>query len=590
MSKIKTPETLTASQRAADLGIPIPGYKSDAVMTAKPTNIKQLEQARSVLNLGLPTLRSAGPMPNMDPNGDPNDSFMLLSITDIEPYRLNPRTDPNPLYEEIKASIRADGITNILTVTRRPGAAKYHPYGGGNTRLAIATELYQEGDQRFAKLNVVCKAWRGDANVLSAHISENENRGDVSFWNKAYGVNNFKIACEQELGRLLTTTELSKELKNHGINYGIRVVQNFFFAIEHLAPVGPWLQASAVNTAIRPFITGVYEIAKKLDRAQQVQDCVAEVLGRYRADLSALEARNVELDFAERQPALLDVATLIVDIQAAIAGVLRVTVDQIGLMMSAFQADSRISKEDLTTIQARSKGPVKAGAPGNSPQAPVQAPLVGMLGVAKKAATPAAEPNRPHVVHEPTARPSATDSALPVAAHRIKDLPAHVAPDSALAPILSLLLEISDLVMLSDVLLCLPELMPFGYLVDMPADLQKVESHVVPEPSLRAATWKFLAALSYQLDPRWFQLIDPQQSTWAHLISQGATAFMEQYGLVFSARTDEFGNPEMGLNEVAALFGQPDLGYLLISLLRAMEQLRLNHPERFVPPTSAMPG
>jgi hypothetical protein len=38
----------------------------------------------------------------------------------------------------------------------------------------------------------------------------------------------------------------------------------------------------------------------------------------------------------------------------------------------------------------------------------------------------------------------------------------------------------------------------------------------------------------------------------------------------------------MLLAEVYVMFSQPELGYLTVQLLRAMEQLRLDHPERFV--------
>ena len=165
---MRTPETLTAADRAArlkltgrDLG------EAEASTTDDPShdqsvnskNDRYRDRARESLNVGSP--RSA--TTDLDPRAEADMSFALLEIGDIEEYSLNPRTGVNPRFEEIKASIRADGITNMLTVTRRPGAVKYFPYGGGNTRLKIARELFAEGDTRFTRLNVVTKAWPGEA-------------------------------------------------------------------------------------------------------------------------------------------------------------------------------------------------------------------------------------------------------------------------------------------------------------------------------------------------------------------------------------------------------------------------------------------
>lgn len=596
MNTKRTPETLSAAQRASSLGIP----KTEApqLSTTTERNQKYAVQARSALNLGLPALKPNAPAsPNMNPQLDPDGSFMLLGIHDLEVYSKNPRTGVNPRYEEIKASIRADGISNIISVTRRPGAPKYHPYGGGNTRLQIAKELYEEGDQRFARLNVVVKAWPGDAAVLSAHLAENENRGDISFWEKALGVAQFKREREAEIGKPLTAGELNKELKSRGINFGIKVLQNFAFAIEHLSPVGPWLQARSVNSSIRPCVAALLDIGdNKLDIGKGIAEAFHSILTRYAADLKALESFNESVDANERKPVELNSDALLADIQAAAAAQFGISTDVVPLWISANENDSRIDAAALKAIGVRTGGlpqpPAETGSKPLQPpstgqnstplpqagraQGSVQQPLGGMLGLAK----PTGQPQPPQ------------QSAAPVAptvdaAHRVKDLPPQIQADSPLAPVLSLLLEISDLVMLGDVVLCVPQ-MPFGYLMDMPAQLNQVDGAVVPYPVLRGAAWKFLTSLSYQLDLTWLAKVDPQQSTWVQALAQGAQAFTERYGQVFGARTDDFGNPEMGLGEISAIFGQPELGYLLTRLLRAMEQLRVDHPARFVSPSESI--
>ena len=73
---------------------------------------------------------------------DPTTHHKVLTIDLIKPYDRNPRRTINPLYDEIKASIRAKGgLNNLLTVTRRPGDPQYMVVAGGNTRLMILKEF-----------------------------------------------------------------------------------------------------------------------------------------------------------------------------------------------------------------------------------------------------------------------------------------------------------------------------------------------------------------------------------------------------------------------------------------------------------------
>ena len=88
----------------------------------------------------------------MKPGDDFDGSVMRLRCTDIKPYDHNPRTSTNAKYAEIKAGILERGglPTGALSVTKRPGSSQYMLYMGGNTRLAIIKELWEEtGDSRF---------------------------------------------------------------------------------------------------------------------------------------------------------------------------------------------------------------------------------------------------------------------------------------------------------------------------------------------------------------------------------------------------------------------------------------------------------
>ena len=63
---------------------------------------------------------------------------------------------------------------------------------------------------------------------------------------------------------------------------------------------------------------------------------------------------------------------------------------------------------------------------------------------------------------------------------------------------------------------------------------------------------------------------------------QGPDVFRQTYASCLNGFTADSGDPAMLLAEVYLMFSQPELGYLTVQLLRAMEQFRLDCPERFV--------
>lgn len=143
---------------------------------------------------------------------------LVLSLDDIELYDRDPRQSPNAEYTRIKASIQAQGIDQPLVVTRRPDAERYLIAAGGNTRLKILRELFAEtGDARFGRVACVAKPWRGEAEVVLAHLRENDLRGGLTFVDKARAVREVRQLIEQEEGQVsLTQVELTQLLKARG--------------------------------------------------------------------------------------------------------------------------------------------------------------------------------------------------------------------------------------------------------------------------------------------------------------------------------------------------------------------------------------
>lgn len=581
---MRTPELLTATQRAARLKLtgrapaegeaPItPNDSSEPSLDSK--QVLDRTQVRETFGVDSPPSASAAS--DLLPQADL--SFSLLEIDDLEEYRLNPRTGLNPCYDEIKASIRADGITNMLTVTRRPGASRYSPYGGGNTRLRIARELFQEGDQRFARLNVLVKSWPGEAAVISAHLAENENRGDISFWEKAQGVASFQREFESSTGRKLAANELNKELKRLGLSYGIRMIQNFAFAVENLEPIGPWLRSREVNTSVRPGVSSYIEIGERLDKTVELREGLQRVLTQRHNQLVALQQRNDERDENEQIAVELDADALLEELQDAAAAALGVASSSIPLMASALVQNPHIDADSLCRIRAMpvaSPQLLKAGSATPSPQIPLGGMLAPVLqpdGSAHRAADgPVGDQPNPALTSQTTSSAPGRGQASEQSLQR------------DLREIYECMLALNELVPIYDMLNTVPS-MPFGFLCDFPPnELNMLEGQPLPQPAAdyRVVLWKLLVILSGQLQHDLsMALMSPDSSLrWVHAIAEGPEAFAET---VLTKGHSLYKNGDIfaaGI-EVAMLFEREDVGTAVLRLLSTLQQFRLRYPQRF---------
>ena len=119
-----------------------------------------------------------------------------LDINVIETSHMNPRQTRGEHYESTKESIRNIGLLQMLTVTKVPGQNHFSLYNGGNTRLAILKELYQEylaageDDKAEAIRMQQCRyvPYTDDIDVLVRHMAENEERSNMTFIDKARAV------------------------------------------------------------------------------------------------------------------------------------------------------------------------------------------------------------------------------------------------------------------------------------------------------------------------------------------------------------------------------------------------------------------
>ncbi|MBN6058638.1 ParB family protein [Aggregatibacter actinomycetemcomitans] len=151
--------------------------------------------------------------------------YITVTLDKLRPYEHNPRKTRNPNFEMIKESIRRRGLDHKPNITQRPGEPYYIIADGGNTRIQALKELFTETqDQRFWSIECLYKPWKGDSadsveaelDLLIGHLIENDTRADLSFIEKALGIQQAKEYYEKKLGKELSSREISTELEKGG--------------------------------------------------------------------------------------------------------------------------------------------------------------------------------------------------------------------------------------------------------------------------------------------------------------------------------------------------------------------------------------
>ena len=172
------------------------------------------------------------------------DTPLVLTVEEVLPWEDNPRTTRNPRYDDLKESIRNRGLDTPPPVTRRPGEEKYRIRNGGNTRITILKELFQEtGDERFQRINVLFRPWdqaRAEIIMLTGHLAE-DLKGELKFIERAVGVGNAKALYESESGEEVGIRELSRRLTKDGYPISHSHISRMLDTVQYLLPAVPAL-------------------------------------------------------------------------------------------------------------------------------------------------------------------------------------------------------------------------------------------------------------------------------------------------------------------------------------------------------------
>jgi ParB family protein of integrating conjugative element (PFGI_1 class) len=248
------------------------------------------EELRGKLNVGH-FGSDPGPLSPSDPIGS---TPMRLSIDEIDTYDHNPRRSRNPHYDEIKESIRAQGMRQPLVVTRRPGGERYMLRFGGNTRLMILRELLAEtGDPSFQAADCQFLPWTDEADVLVGHLIENETRGELLFIEKARAVHEAVQLIQAEQSTALRQRQLVEVLRGRGYQIHQSLISFYDYALNNLADSMPLAFAGGIG---RPQVHRLRQLdgaAEKLWKQRQIGPA-----DNYRAVFSIALAGSDERDWS----------------------------------------------------------------------------------------------------------------------------------------------------------------------------------------------------------------------------------------------------------------------------------------------------
>ncbi|MEE5062680.1 ParB family protein [Pseudomonas alliivorans] len=249
--------------------------------------------------------------PELERLPDPlTDTPMLVTLEQLRPYEHNPRFIRNPLYDDIKASIRERGLDQPPPITRRPGEAYFIIRNGGNTRLAILGELWQETrDERFFRIHCLFRPWTDEISALLGHLAESDLHGQLTFIERAQAVAKLKAMLESD-GATLSQRELARRLAVGGYPISQSLISRMLDTLEHLLPAIPQTLYAGLG---KPKIERLIGLRSQAERTwnRYPTDAVAfpefwlDTLGQFDADPESFDLEQIQDELLERMSRLL---------------------------------------------------------------------------------------------------------------------------------------------------------------------------------------------------------------------------------------------------------------------------------------------
>ena len=249
--------------------------------------------------------------PELERLSDPVvDTPMLVTLEQLRPYEHNPRFIRNPLFDDIKASIRERGLDQPPPITRRPGGTYFIIRNGGNTRLAILGELWQETrDERFFRIHCLFRPWSNEVTTLLGHLAESDLHGQLTFIERALAVAKLKTMIESD-GATLSQRELARRIAAGGYPISQSHISRMLDTLEHLLPAIPQTLYAGLG---KPKIERLIALRSQAERTwnRYPTDIISfpefwlDTLGQFDADPESFHLEQIKDELLERMSRLL---------------------------------------------------------------------------------------------------------------------------------------------------------------------------------------------------------------------------------------------------------------------------------------------
>ena len=171
------------------------------------------------------------------PVGREPEQYRQLGLEEIQIYEHNPRTTRNTQFDDIKEALRTEGLGKVLLhVTRRPGESVYTLSFGGGTRFQAIKELWDEtGDERFRAVRCLIQPFKSDIALQANHLIENNQRGEMTFWNNAKAFMKIHRDISDTTGTELSSRDFTDQCNLLGLRVNRTNFSFYQFAIEEFS-------------------------------------------------------------------------------------------------------------------------------------------------------------------------------------------------------------------------------------------------------------------------------------------------------------------------------------------------------------------
>lgn len=220
---------------------------------------------------------------------------------EIQVFNLNQRKSKNPRYEEIKESIRAKGVSEPLTIVQHPEDNSWVLSQGGQTRLLICRELYEETlEARFLHPPVRKAEYSSELNLCINHLIENDLRADNSFFEKAIAVSNIFRLLAEELGSEPTQDLLAERMAAEGLPIRRQSITAMLYAANIFS--SKLTNNAFADTLSRKMVDQIRQVRKQVEDSLPPTDFDEELVSFINAFDGAVSVAQIRSHFLPPLP------------------------------------------------------------------------------------------------------------------------------------------------------------------------------------------------------------------------------------------------------------------------------------------------